>query len=302
MKRFFETMFFHPRWYHYGVIIVLLPLSLLYGLVMWVRRVVTIQKDFGLPIISVGNLIVGGAGKTPFVIAIASQLEDVTIISRGYGRLSQGLVEVSHRGKILTDVIQSGDEAMLMAQSLHCASVIVSENREEGIAFAKERGAKVVVLDDGFNRVTIKKFEILLEPSIIHNYLPFPAGGFREFWFTKQFANMVLKEQRDFERVVEIDNPGEPMVLLTAISNPQRLDRFLPSNVVAKWYLDDHAYFDEADIKAYMAKHQAKAILCTSKDRVKLEAMDVKLCEMKLRLQLDNDIMAKIDLYIQGKK
>ena len=300
MKAFFEAMFFHPRWYHYGVIIVLSPLSLLYGLVMWVRRVSTIQKDFGLPIISVGNLIVGGAGKTPFVIAIASQLEDVTIISRGYGRLSQGLVEVSHRGKILTNVEQSGDEAMLMAQSLLCASVIVSEDRENAIALAKERGAKVIVLDDGFNRVTIKKFDILLEPSTVHNYLPFPAGGFREFWFSKKYADMVLKEQRDFERVVEIDNLCEPMVLLTAISNPQRLDRFLPSNVVAKWYLDDHAYFDETQIKAYLAKHQASVLLCTSKDRVKLQAMDVKLCEMQLTLQLDNDIMANIDLYMQG--
>ena len=62
------------------------------------------KKDFGIPIVSVGNLIVGGSGKTPFVITLASRFKNVTIISRGYGRKSQGLVEVSQNGEVLVDV------------------------------------------------------------------------------------------------------------------------------------------------------------------------------------------------------
>lgn len=244
--------------------------------------------------------MVGGSGKTPFVIALASRFEGVTIISRGYGRLSCGMVEVSRNGEILVDVEQSGDEPMLMALSLPQCSVIVSEDRHKAIELAKNRGAKVILLDDGFNRVEIKKYEILLEPAIIKNYLPFPSGAFREFWFIKRVADTVLKEEQDFERVVEIVDPTERMVLLTAISNPQRLDRYLPENVLAKMYLDDHAYFDKAVILKYMKEHKATSLLCTSKDKVKLHSMDITLSEMKLKLTLNNDIITKVESYIKG--
>lgn len=302
MKHFFETMFFAPRWYHYTIIVILAPLSLLYGSWMFARRVLTSPKDFGIPIVSVGNLMVGGSGKTPFVIALASKLKGVTVISRGYGRLSRGMVEVSRNGEILVDVEQSGDEPMLMALSLPQCSVIVSEDRHKAIELAKNRGAEVILLDDGFNRVEIKKYEILLEPEMIKNYLPFPSGAFREFWFSKSVADAVLKEGKDFERVVEIAGPTERMVLLTAISNPQRLDRYLPQDVLAKMYLDDHAYFDKAVIINYMKKHQATSLLCTSKDKVKLDDMNITLSEMKLKLTLNNDIIINIESYIKGYK
>ena len=302
MKHFFEEMFFSPKWYHYPLILLLLPLSLLYGTGMLLRRVFSSAEDFGIPIVSVGNLMVGGSGKTPFVIALASELEGVTVISRGYGRLSRGLVEVSQEGKVLAEVEESGDEAMLMAISLPQSSVIVSEDRVKAIALAKAKGAKVIILDDGFNRVSIQKYEILLEPAKIHNYLPFPAGAFREFWFSRRYADMVLKEERDFERRVEIVNPTERMVLLTAISNPQRLDTYLPSNVLSKMYLDDHAYFDKPTVLNYMNRHKASSLLCTSKDKVKLDGMDIPLSEMKLELILNHDIIRKIKAYIKGYK
>lgn len=302
MKHFFEIMFFTPQWYHYPIIVILSPLSLLYGSWMLLRRMLTAQKSFGLPIVSVGNLMVGGSGKTPFVIALASKFEGVTIISRGYGRLSRGLVEVSRSGEILVEVEESGDEPMLMAQSLPNCSVIVSEDRHKAINLAKSSGAKLIILDDGFNRVEIKKFEILLEPARVKNYLTFPAGAFREFYFSKRVADAVLKEEKDFERVVEISDPTERMVLLTAISNPQRLDKYLPSNVLAKMYMDDHAYFDKATILNYINEHKASSLLCTSKDKVKLEGMDIPLSEMKLKLTLNDDIIIKIEAYIKGYK
>lgn len=302
MKHFFERMFFRPKYYHYPLMFILTPLSLLYGFGMYIRRMFASPKDFGIPIISVGNLIVGGSGKTPFVIALASRFEGVTVISRGYGRLSSGLVEVSKKGKILVEVEKSGDEAMLMAQSLAKSSVIVSEDRVKAINFAKEAGARCIILDDGFNRINIKKYEILLEPTKIHNYLPFPAGAFREFYFTKSHADMLLKEEQDFERKVEIVNPREKMVLLTAISNPQRLGRYMPKNVLAKKYLDDHAYFDKERVLNYMRTYDANSILCTSKDKVKLEKMHIPLSEIKLELILNNAIIIKIEAYIKGYK
>jgi len=269
---------------------------------MLIRRVATPKRDFAIPIISVGNLIVGGSGKTPFVIALASRYDGVTIISRGYGRQSRGLVEVSCNGKILVDVTQSGDEAMLMAESLPKASVIVSEERHQAIEFAKKQGTKLIILDDGFNRVEIKKYEILLEPQEIKNYLPFPAGPFREFFFTRRYADTIAKEGDSFRRVVEIVDASEKMVLVTAISNPTRLDGYLPQGVVKKVYLEDHAYFEEEKLKRLLKEYQATSLLCTSKDRVKMEHFKLPVSEMKLKLEIDNEIFNRVDYYIQIQK
>ena len=300
MTNFFETMMFSPRWYHYIIIVLLFPFSMIYGLLMFMRRLLSQKKDFGIPIVSVGNLIVGGSGKTPFVIALASRYKEVTIISRGYGRQSKGLIEVSKKGKILTTVEQSGDEPMLMAKSLANASVIVSEDRHKAIELAKNQGAKLIILDDGFNRVEIKKFEILLEPESIKNYLPFPAGAFREFWFMKKYADIVAKEGKDFVREVSFEDLTERMILVTAISNPARLDKYLPDNIVKKIYLSDHAYFDEETLKKALADNNATSILCTSKDRVKIEGFKLPISEMKLKLEIKDEIFIEINKYIEN--
>lgn len=300
MRVFFEQMFFAPQWYHYPVILLLFPLSLLYGIMMTVRRMVTSKKDFSIPIISVGNLIVGGSGKTPFVIALASKLEDVVIISRGYGRKSKGLIQVSSRGEILTDVTQSGDEPMLMAVSLPKASVIVSEDREIAIVLAKEKGAKCIILDDGFNRVEIAKFEILLEPERIPNYLPFPAGAFREFWFNKKYADIVAKEGESFTRQVDFDNLRSKMLLVTAISNPSRLDTYLPEGIVQKVYLEDHAYFEEEKLKKLLLEYAAESLLVTQKDIVKMQGFKLPISQMKLKLEIKETIFTQVDEYIKG--
>ncbi|HHB94098.1 MAG TPA: tetraacyldisaccharide 4'-kinase, partial [Campylobacterales bacterium] len=252
-------------------------------------------------IVSIGNLTVGGSGKTPFVISLASKYSSVYIISRGYGRESKGLVEVSRDGQILCDVFQSGDEPMLIAKSLLNASVIVSEDRIKAIELAKSQGAKIIFLDDGFNRVSIKKFEILLFPSTIRNYLPFPAGPFREFYFSKMFADLNLVEDRDFKRVVNIKNPTPRMLLVTAISNPQRLEPFLPDGVIERVYLEDHSYFDKIHIRDKFLKINATSLLVTQKDEVKIIDFDLPLSIMELSLTpIGQDKSLVLDNYIKN--
>lgn len=302
MKSFFEEMFFHPKWYHYVVMLILLPLSLLYGIVMFIRRVFTSKQQFSIPIVSVGNLMVGGSGKTPFVIALASRYEGVTIISRGFGRQSQGRIEVSSHGKILTSVQDSGDEAMLMAMSLPHASVIVCEDRGMAIEVAMREGAKLILLDDGFNRVEIKKFEILLEPECLLNSLPFPAGGLREFYVTRHYADILGKENRDFTRVVEVENKTERMVLVTAIANPKRLDAYLPEGVVKKITLDDHAYFNKSVLEDYLKTYNAESLLVTEKDAVKMQDFKLPLSIMKLKLVIEDELLLSVDNYVNTFK
>jgi len=296
--QFFEKMFFSPKWYHYLVMVLLFPFSFIYGTLMFLRRVLISKNHFSIPIISVGNLQVGGSGKTPFLIALASQYKDVTIISRGYGRKSRGMIEVSHKGKVLVDVKQSGDEPMLIAHALPNASVIVSEDRQIAIENAMRKGAKIILLDDGFNRVEIDKFEILLEPKCIPNILPFPAGPLREFSWTKKVANLVLKEDEDFKRIVTFENLSAKMLLVTAISNPARLDAFLPSGVVGKIFMPDHAYFDEVFLKQQMQHYGATTLLVTQKDAVKMREFALPLSLMKLKLTIDNSVFKKINHYV----
>ena len=299
LSHFFERLFFNPNLLDWVFILFLSPLSFLYAFLMLLRRLFTIKKSYHIPIVSIGNLTVGGSGKTPFVISLAKEYSNATIISRGYGRQSKGLVEVSSRGEILTDVFAAGDEAMLMAKSLSDASVIVSENREIAIEKAIKDGAKVIFLDDGFNRVNIKKYEILLFPKTIKNYFTFPSGPFREFFFMKYFADLALYEEKDFKRVVKIEDKTEKMILVTAISNPQRLNSFLPKGVIYKIYLEDHAYFDESILKQKLIDFSATSLLITQKDEVKMKDFQLSLSVLKLELEIKNEILDNIHKYIE---
>jgi tetraacyldisaccharide 4'-kinase len=258
---------------------------------MWIRRYIAHPKDFGVPIISIGNLLVGGSGKTPMTITLAKQVEKTAIILRGYGRKSRGLVVVSLWGEILTDVEQSGDEAMLLARALPHATVIVSEDRIEAIQKAKAIGAQAIFLDDGFSKVGIKKFEILLYPQQIPNPLPLPSGPFREFPWMKRYADLILKEGEDFKRVVTCEGCDEPLLLVTAIANPERLDPYLPKGLVkARYILPDHAWFDQKEIEEAMQKAGVQKILTTEKDGVKLEKFGLKIAYLKLKLNVQKEI------------
>ena len=98
----------------------------------WIKLAV-----FNKPIISVGNITSGGTGKTPLVIYLAQLLQKngkkPGIISRGYGRKSQGLQVVHDGKKLLSDVDTVGDEPYLMACALKNVPIIVSEDRVIGI-------------------------------------------------------------------------------------------------------------------------------------------------------------------------
>lgn len=302
IRNFFESLYYDPKWYHWIVALLLAPLSLVYSMMMRIRRALSKQTDYGVPIVSIGNLLVGGSGKTPFAVALAEQYSHmkVTIISRGYGRQSKGLVEVSRDGEVLVDVASSGDEARLMANLSSNASVIVSEDRGAAVRLAIKQGAQLILLDDGFNRVEIVKFDILLEPNQVPNSLPLPSGPFREFSTASNKSDLHLKEGRDFHRVVTYENLTECMVLATSIANPSRLDKYLPNGVVHRLYLEDHAYFDRAKLQRLLKEYNASSLLVTQKDLVKMEDFGLQISMLALKLEIDKEVLEKIDNYIDG--
>jgi tetraacyldisaccharide-1-P 4'-kinase len=147
---------------------VLRPISFCYGLGAYARLLsyskgLSSRRSAAVPVISVGNITVGGTGKTPITIDLAERFASaglkVAILSRGYGRKSKGLLVVSDGGgKPLVSVEDAGDEPYLMAQSVSDAIVIVCSSRVESAQEAvRKYGAQIIILDDGFQHIKLRR-------------------------------------------------------------------------------------------------------------------------------------------------
>lgn len=280
-------------------------------IIIAIKRAKASPKAFGVPVISIGNIIVGGSGKTPMTIFLAQHQKNIAVVLRGYGRKSKGLYVISHEGKILEDLRTSGDEAMLLSYSLPLATIIVSEDRKAGILKAKELGCELVYLDDGFSKYDIQKFDILLRPKIEpSNPFCLPSGGYREPKMMYATAQMVLQEGKDFKRVItykkDLDSISvlpQKLVLITAISKPHRLLEFLPEHVIMENF-PDHYDFTQDDVSTIQNKYPDFSFITTSKDLVKLKQFDMRdLYLMDLEIKLDDNVDVSIlDTYIKKYK
>ena len=292
-----EDYLFFPNTLQQIIAYLLLPFTFIYMLIILLKRTFAKELDFGIPVISIGNIIVGGSGKTPIAIKLASSYENSCVILRGYGRASKGLYVISNNGNILEDISISGDEAMLLSKSLPKSSVIVSEDRIKAIKKAKELGCKIVFLDDGFSKYNIKKFNIILRPKIEPtNFYCLPSGGYREPKGLYFYADIELKEGRDFNRIISIKKDGKTVelngkvIVLTAISKPKRLLEFLPKNTELLSYPDHHT-FTSIEIEEIKEKYKKYKIIITGKDLVKLEAFNIKnLYLMDLDIEIDKNV------------
>ena len=324
-----------PAWLALWVI--LAPLSLLYTLIVCLKRLFAKPQKFKIPIISVGNLTLGGSGKTPLVRALFKEFNGglkTCIILRGYGRKSRGLLEVALGGRILCDVGQSGDEAMEYALFLRGANVIVSEDRAAGILRAQTLGFELVILDDGFSKFNISKFDILLRPQSapkLRFCLPFAAYRYPPFFY--KFADFIPAPsdisqefkivsaadlQEGLNGTDEISNPTDEIsnstankilnskeagfeksrtILISAIAKPWRLQEFLPL-AKAHAFFPDHYDFKKEQILELLRREDAEHILCTAKDYVKLRDLGAEISVVLLNLKLSENFIRKIQNYI----
>ncbi|MHC2256260.1 tetraacyldisaccharide 4'-kinase [Bradyrhizobium embrapense] len=155
------------------------PLAALYGAVA-ARRMQRAGIDAGIPVICVGNYHVGGAGKTPTVLALAKLLRELderpVVLSRGYGGALDGPVKVDRDSHTAADV---GDEPLMMAATL---PVVVSRDRAAGLALARAQNASVILMDDGFQNPSVLKDTCLIVidgTRGIGNGRVIPAGPLR---------------------------------------------------------------------------------------------------------------------------
>ncbi len=195
---FFERYFFKPNAAMKLLSLALLPFSAVFwaaSMARAFRHPKSTAKNLGIRVVSVGNLVLGGSGKTPFVCALYEHFAPrvrTFIVLRGYGRKSRGTLVVARGGGALVGVDESGDEAALYARA--GAHVIVSESREAGIARARELGARLVLLDDGFRQFGVRKFDVVLRPFLPPaNDFCAPSGAYRVAKRLESRADLIVE-------------------------------------------------------------------------------------------------------------
>ena len=179
-------------------------LSGAYGRVLLMRRAWYARpgrrRRLNHRVISVGNLSLGGSGKTPVVAALARLLrergERPVILTRGYGRreVTEGVLVVSDGQRVLEPVSRSGDEPQLLARTLSGVPVLVCADRYVAGLFAERHfGVTVSILDDGFQHVQLERDVdlLLVSPADLDDRV-LPSGHLREPLTAAPFADAVL--------------------------------------------------------------------------------------------------------------
>jgi tetraacyldisaccharide 4'-kinase len=277
----------------------LMPLAALYGAVAG-RRLQRRGFDAGIPVLCVGNYHVGGAGKTPAVLALAKMLRDLgetpVVLSRGYGGRLRGPIKVDPERHVAADV---GDEPLMMARTI---PVVVARDRIDGVALARSQGASVILMDDGFQNPAIAKDASLIVidgDRGLGNACVFPAGPLRAPLppqFERTDALIVVGDGSAADAVAAaIAARGKPVLsahlkpddgsvatlrgkralAFAGIGDPVRFFRTLRASgieVVCERALPDHHPFSKSEIETLIAeaKRDALTLVTTEKDVARL--------------------------------
>ena len=191
----------------------LAPAGLLFGGIVALRRLFYRRGLFrshaaGAPVVSVGNLTVGGTGKTPFALWLTRRLVAAgwrpAVVTRGYGGALQGRVlTVGEHGRAHFDVEEIGDEATLLAERSGVPVVCAADRVAAARQAVSETGAEVVVLDDGFQHLRLRRDVdlVLVDGQAgFGNGSVLPAGPMRERLGTLRRADAIV--------VTKTDDPG----------------------------------------------------------------------------------------------
>ncbi|MBM4325709.1 MAG: tetraacyldisaccharide 4'-kinase [Deltaproteobacteria bacterium] len=273
------------------------------------RRGIFIAVPAPIPVLSVGNVLMGGSGKTPFVIYLAGLLHargfKVAVVSRGYrgsNRAPYLVVGDGISGKPLAPPHVAGDEPFLIAERLPLVPVLVGRRRIHPVTAAHQLfGVDAVILDDGFQRLSLRRN---LDMVIVNGSedAMFPLGRLREpisalsradaVIMTGNAASLPHKISRFLEgkplfRVTAVaiglvglpgmnapeDLAGREVILVSGIANPERFGDLAQESgwkVVRHLRFPDHHTYREAELNLILAQAGNLPVVFTEKDWVKL--------------------------------
>jgi tetraacyldisaccharide 4'-kinase len=290
------------------------PLSAAFGAGVAIRNALYDHRVFQVkklarPVVSIGNISVGGSGKTPFVIALGQLLTErgiaFDVLSRGYGRSSTEIAVVDPNGS----PAQFGDEPLLIARKLQ-APVIVGADRYQGGLLAEENfSSKLHLLDDGFqHRRLHRDFDIVLLPADDQEGSLLPTGRLREPITALSRADAVVLTDSEEQpigaksvwharRVVELPDAAGKAIAFAGIARPHQFIESLKSSkmeIAGTVSFRDHHRYQQRDIDRLLAlKKQSKAdgFITTEKDLVNLGTLSSQLSPLltaQLRIELES--------------
>lgn len=197
--------------------LLLTPFSLLYGCITAVRRFlyrhrILLSEESPVPTIDIGNLAVGGTGKTPHTQYVIKLLKDsfyVAALSRGYGRRSKGYQSVKQCDSSLINAQMFGDEPFMTYLRFPDIPLAVDGDRAEGVRNLLDENPdiEVIVLDDAYQHLSFQPTFHILLTEYNRPYrpdMPIPAGKLREFPRAARFADVVI-----VTKVPEVSNTDE---------------------------------------------------------------------------------------------
>ena len=280
-----------------------MPLGAIYGVIAG-HRLQRTGFDAGIPVLCVGNYHVGGAGKTPTVLALAKLLRELgetpVVLSRGYSGHLRGPIMVDSARHAAADV---GDEPLMLARTV---PVVVARDRVDGVALAKSQGASVILMDDGFQNPALAKDASLIVIDGhrgLGNSCVFPAGPLRAP-LPPQLARTdalivvgggsaadavaasvaargkpVLSAHIRAEDISVASLRDKRVLAFAGIGDPMRFFRTLRASgieVVRERVFADHHPFSESQIETlrHEARGDALTLVTTEKDLARLRGRD----------------------------
>lgn len=276
-------------------------------------------RRLSLPVISIGNLSTGGAGKTPLAIALAQALTRrgvrVDVLSRGYGRRDKGPARVQRNGT----AEEYGDEPLLIARAAGVPVYVAAQRYQAGLLAEMDAQAAVHILDDGFQHRQLHRDAdiLLLNRADWHDRL-LPAGNLREPLQAAKRASVIAIPAGDTEleqalrawgwagpiwrlrRRMDIPALAGPVLAFCGIARPEQFFWGLQESglrVAARIAFRDHHPYSDRDVERLRSAAAAcgnAALLTTEKDGVRLGllASELAVTTVPLRVEIEEEAAA----------
>ena len=306
----------------------LVPLTPLYRLALGLRE---LELRTGLrrverlrwPVISIGNLSAGGAGKTPLTIALARALSErgiyVDVLSRGYGRTSRATMRVNPDGA----AEEYGDEPLEIARAAGVPVFVASQRYEAGVMAEAEMPVGMHLLDDGFQHWRLyRELDLVLVSARDFRDRLLPAGNLRETPRALLRADCIVTyvDDTDVEaqlkrigwqgpvwrvrRRMDVPHVDGPVVAFCGIARPEQFFAGLAAGgmqLAARIAFADHHRYSVGDVERLLGEmRKTGAVTCvtTEKDRVRLSGMakvlakGLSLSTAGLRVEIEDETAA----------
>lgn len=297
------------------VSLLLMPFAFIYRSIGCLRQIFINSYNADVPVICIGNVTVGGAGKTPVALAIGKILQQKGIkfafLSRGYGGSLTRPTIVDNKKHSAKEV---GDEPLLLSR---LATTIIAKNRKAGAELAVRNGAEVIIMDDGLQNPSIGKDMALLVIDGnygIGNGHIMPAGPLREklssaikktaavIFIGEDKTGLLTKLGESKIIRAEIDVPAnrenKKFLAFAGIANP---DKFFSSlakggyDIVKKTIFSDHYQYTENDINSLKNRAESlnACLITTEKDFIRLterQQQDISILPIEIKWEDNNSI------------